>query len=85
MRNGGGPACLRTRVVLQQNEFEALNQKCIFDDKLYYKLKDWIEKHYRDILTPKDLKDPNLVDEVQTALHELSRILDLGNIYSFQG
>ena len=84
MRNGGGPACLRTRVVLNQNEINAANQKCLFDEKLYKKLKIWIEKHYRDYLTPKDLQDPNLIDEVQAALHELTIILDLGNIYSFQ-
>jgi len=85
MANGGGPACLRMRVVLTQNELNEINPKCLLSDRLYLKLKAWIDKHYRDRLTPKDLTDPSLVDEVQTALHELTSLLGLGRIYSFQG
>jgi len=85
MRNGGGPACLRLRVVLTQNELNTINRRIILTDRLYPRLVDWVNKHYRDRLEPKDLADPNLVDETQAALHELTRILDLGNIYDFQG
>jgi succinylarginine dihydrolase len=84
MRNGGGPACLRTRFTFNQNELNNTNPKCLLNDKLYEKLINWIETHYRDRLEPKDLRDPKLVDETQAALNELTHILDLGNIYSFQ-
>lgn len=84
MRNGGGPACLRLRVVLTQNELNAVNPNVFITNKLYPKLTAWVEKHYRDHLEPGDLADPSLVDETQTALDELTRILDLGHIYSFQ-
>lgn len=84
MRNGGGPACLRMRVVLTQNEYNAVHPAVWMTTRLYNRLTAWVMKHYRDRLTPKDLIDPKLVDETQTALDELTKILDLGSIYSFQ-
>jgi succinylarginine dihydrolase len=84
MQNGGGPACLRNRIILNQNELLATNPSVFLDDKLYKRLVDWINKHYRDELRIEDLADPQLVDEGQSALHEISRILKLGNIYDFQ-
>ena len=85
MKNGGGPACLRLRVVLTKEESEALPPAICLNQKLYKKLKKWIETHYRDRLRPKDLLDPLLIRESQTALDELSQILQLKNIYPFQG
>lgn len=84
MQNGGGPACLRTRFILTENELTHMNQKCLFNDQLFERLNHWAAKYYRDSLEPNELRDPKLVDETQTALNELTRILDLGNIYSFQ-
>ncbi len=84
MQNGGGPACLRIRAQLNQNEFNALNPNMILTIKLYDKLVAWVDKHYRERLTPDDLKDPDLIDETHSALDELTKILDLGSIYSFQ-
>lgn len=84
MHNGGGPACLRLRVALKDNELAAIHQEVLLTDRLYTKLNDWIVKHYRDHLLPKDLADPHLVLEVRTALDELTKILNLGSIYSFQ-
>ncbi len=84
MQNGGGPACLRLRVVLTEEEAKSLHQGVILTPSLYKKLKIWVQKHYRDRLSPKDLLDPLLVEEVRTALEELTKILDLGNIYPFQ-
>ena len=84
MRNGGGPACLRMRTVLNQNEFNAVLPSVILNDKLFIRLADWITKHYREKMTMDDLRDPDLVEETQTTLDELTKILDLGSIYSFQ-
>lgn len=84
MRNGGGPACLRLRVVLTQTELEAMHQKILLTDRLYVQLVDWVSKHYRDRLEPNDLADPALVDETRLALDELTKILELGSIYDFQ-
>lgn len=84
MQNGGGPACLRLRVVLNEDELKAANQAVLFDDRLYFKLTDWVNKHYRDRLEPKDLADICLLKETYQALDELTGILHLGSIYDFQ-
>ena len=84
MLNGGGPACLRLRVILTPEQELACNSNIIMTDSLYKKLDVWIEKHYRDRLTSDDFLDPNLVNEVHVALDELTKIMHLGSIYSFQ-
>lgn len=84
MQNGGGPACLRLRVALNQKEFDAINQAVVLDDALYISLKAWINKHYRDKLDPKDLADPMLLEENYRSLDELTKLLHLGPIYHFQ-
>ncbi len=81
MRNGGGPACLRLRTVLTRAQERAMHQGVIMDDHLYKKCVAWVEKHYRDRLSPADLADPALAIEVQTALDELAQILNLPGLY----
>jgi succinylarginine dihydrolase len=84
MRNGGGPACLRLRIVLNRRESAAMHQGVLLTERLYTRLKAWVNKHYRDHLHPADLADPKLLRESLGALDELSRILKLGDIYDFQ-
>lgn len=84
MQNGGGPACLRLRVVLNATEFNAMHPEVLFTDDLYQQLVEWVNKHYRDRLTPDDLHDPLLLQEGRQALDALTRILKLGSIYPFQ-
>lgn len=84
MRNGGGPACLRLRVALNEKELSVVHPQIFLNDRLHRKLCDWIKKHYRDRLEPKDLGDPQLLQESQKALDELTKILQLGPIYDFQ-
>ncbi|MGN6669699.1 MAG: N-succinylarginine dihydrolase [Trinickia sp.] len=84
MKNGGGPACLRLRVVLNEAERHAVTPGVWIDDGLFARLDAWIGKHYRDRLAPSDLADPKLLDESRTALDELTQILGLGSLYDFQ-
>ena len=84
MRNGGGPACLRLRVALNQQELQATNQNVFMSDDLFASLNTWVDKHYRDVLSEDDLRDPNLVVESRNALDELTQILNLGSVYPFQ-
>ncbi|GGE62631.1 N-succinylarginine dihydrolase [Massilia psychrophila] len=81
MRNGGGPACLRLRVALSAAEANAMHQGVIMTEALYARLVDWVDRHYRDRLEPKDLADPQLAIECALALEELMRILDLPTLY----
>ncbi|MFY0398541.1 MULTISPECIES: N-succinylarginine dihydrolase [Brevundimonas] len=85
MRNGGGPACLRLRVVLTEAELAATNPAMRLTDALHARLSDWSRRWYRDSLTARDLADPALLDETRGALDELTQILDLGGgFYPFQ-
>jgi succinylarginine dihydrolase len=84
MRNGGGPACLRLRVVLTEAEWAALPTGVRFTPPTHAALVSWVKRHYRERLTPADLADPALLRESRRALDELTRILGLGAIYPFQ-
>jgi len=84
MRNGGGPACLRLRVVLTEQELARVNANFILDDHLFSRLNRWVDKYYRDELRASDLADPDLLDESRAALDELTQIMDIGSFYSFQ-
>lgn len=84
MQNGGGPACLRLRVVLTEEEAQAVHKGVCLSEKLYEQIKTWIKKHYREKLHPEDLLDPVLIEESHNALDELSHLLQFKNIYPFQ-
>jgi succinylarginine dihydrolase len=84
MRNGGGPACLRQRLVLTDDEITAAAPGVFLDEALHARLADWVNSHYRESLASDDLADPQLLDESRRALDELTRILGLGAIYPFQ-
>jgi succinylarginine dihydrolase len=84
MRNGGGPACLRLRVVLSEENLAAVHQGVLLTETLYDELVRWVERHYRERLVPKDLADRELLNESRSALDELTGLLGLGSIYQFQ-
>lgn len=84
MRNGGGPACLRLRVALNDQELAAVNPHCLMNDTLFQRLNQWVDKHYRDELAVSDLADPQLLTESREALDELTQIMHLGSVYPFQ-
>ncbi|WP_113907320.1 N-succinylarginine dihydrolase [Aliidiomarina celeris] len=84
MRNGGGPACLRLRVALNDQELDAVNPACIMNDALFARLNQWVDKHYREELSSDDLADPQLLIESRSALDELTQIMKLGSVYPFQ-
>jgi len=84
MCNGGGPACLRLRVVLNAQQQAAVNPAVMMNDRLFATLNAWVERHYRDRLSQADLADPHLLREGREALEELTKLLNLGNVYRFQ-
>jgi succinylarginine dihydrolase len=47
-------------------------------------LEAWVKKHYRDRLTPDDLKDPAFMEEALGALDALTKLLGMGAFYDFQ-
>jgi succinylarginine dihydrolase len=77
MRNGGGPACLRLRVPLTQDELAAIPARVLLDEALYQAVRAWIQRHYRDHVAPSDLGDPDFFEENRRALSDLSTILNV--------
>ncbi len=79
MNNGGGPACLRLRVVLTDEQAQALAPGVRFSSDVHDRLSAWVQRHYRETLAPDDLRDPQLMGESQAALAELAEVLGLPN------
>ena len=77
MHNGGGPACLRLRVEMTAPEQAAVHPGVRFTGSLERKLREWVNKHYRDRLTPDDLADPALLCEARDAHAALRGLLGL--------
>lgn len=77
MRNGGGPACLRLRVVMTEPELAACHQGVLLDDELIDALQDTVRRTYRDRLSPADLADPAFADECRIAREALLGLLDM--------
>jgi succinylarginine dihydrolase len=84
MSNGGGPACLRLRVALTDQEMGSVLPGVFLTDAVYAELTRWVGRHYREALSADDLADPKLLEESRAALDELARLLGLGSIYRFQ-
>lgn len=75
MRNGGGPACLRLRVVMSEQELKAVNQAYLLTEEKIDKLSEWVDGNYRDQLAVNDLADSALLEELETAHEKLSQLI----------
>ena len=80
MRNGGGPACLRLRVVMTEAEIAACHQGVLLDEAKIDALQDIVRRTYRDSLSPQDLGDPAFASECQLAREALLEELGLGGL-----
>lgn len=81
MSNGGGPACLRLRVLMNDAEINAVNPAFLLDEAKIDALQQWVSKHYRDELAPRDLLDENLMEESIQALKALESLLGVSDLY----
>lgn len=82
MKNGGGPACLRLRVVLKEEELALLPAGVMYSPALHEKLAAWITRHYPAQLTVDSLRDAALAEACLQGLRELEDILALPGLYS---
>lgn len=64
MANGGGPACLRLRVVADP---ATIDQRFIADEGKLDRMAEMIAVHWPDAITPDQLGDPGLIEQVQRA------------------
>ena len=84
MRNGGGPACLRLRVALTEEERAATAPGVWMTEARLDALDAWADRHYRETLRDDELRDPQLLIESREALDALSALLGIGSVYAFQ-
>lgn len=83
MKNGGGPACLRLRVVLNEDEAASMHQGIIATEPRLEALLQWVHRTYRETLALDDLRDPTLLREVEEALDALCAMTGMGGLYDY--
>ncbi len=81
MQGGGGPACLRLRVVLTAQEEAAVAPGVRFSPALHDSLVAWVERHYRNELRLGDLRDLQFARECRDALEALCGVLGLSGVW----
>ena len=77
MDNGGGPACLRLRVVMNDAQLSEINQKLIFNEELYNKLKELISNHYPSELRLDDLLEKETLEQLDTCFDKFEELFEI--------
>ena len=77
MANGGGPACLRLRVVADP---ATVDQRFIADEAKLDQIAETIEAHWPDSISPDQLGDAALISKVQAARNALLLCCGLGEL-----
>ena len=74
MANGGGPACLRLRVVCDP---ATVDPRFLVDDARLDQIADVVSTYWPESIAPDDLADPDLWRKIETARGALLSLLDL--------
>ncbi|HEX8400742.1 MAG TPA: N-succinylarginine dihydrolase [Allosphingosinicella sp.] len=77
MANGGGPACLRLRVVADP---KSVDPRFICGHEMLDGVSEVIEEHWPDRIVPDDLADPELWEQLEQGREALLDRLDLGEL-----
>lgn len=74
MANGGGPACLRLRVVCDP---ATVDPRFLVDSARLDVIAKVIERHWPESITPDSIGDPRLIAQIETARRALLEVLGL--------
>ncbi|MDB5691559.1 MAG: N-succinylarginine dihydrolase [Alphaproteobacteria bacterium] len=77
MANGGGPACLRLRVVAEP---EAIDPRFLADEAKIDRLAGIVEATWPERIAPEDLREPDMWRRMETARATLLEALDLSEL-----
>lgn len=77
MANGGGPACLRLRVVADP---ATVDPRFLVDEARLDRIASVIEACWPESIAPDDLLDPALWEKMESARRALNAALDLGEL-----
>lgn len=84
MANGGGPACLRLRIVLTDAELKAISPAVLFSEATFNELEKIIDTYYVDQLELHHFFDSHFLNDAKIALDKIAHVLGFGSIYEFQ-
>jgi succinylarginine dihydrolase len=71
MRNGGGPACLRLRVAVNDAAFAAIDSRFLLDDAKCSAIEAIVTEYWPERIGPDDLGNPDLWDQCWRARRAL--------------
>ncbi|HEX5183547.1 MAG TPA: N-succinylarginine dihydrolase [Allosphingosinicella sp.] len=77
MANGGGPACLRLRVVADP---ETIDPRFLADEAKLDRIASAVEAHWPERIVPEDLLQPAMWRQMEEARAALLETLDLGEL-----
>jgi succinylarginine dihydrolase len=77
MANGGGPACLRLRVVADPG---TVDPRFMASEARIASVEDVVRRHWPEAIAPHDLADPALWDRCIAARRALCELLELGEL-----
>ncbi|HWH17639.1 MAG TPA: N-succinylarginine dihydrolase [Allosphingosinicella sp.] len=77
MANGGGPACLRLRVVADP---ATVDPRFIADEEKLDLIANVVREEWPERIAPEDLLDPGLCERIEGAREALLEALDLGEL-----
>jgi succinylarginine dihydrolase len=78
MHNGGGPACLRLRVLMSQAAEHTVNPAHMLNERSADRLEALIAAYWPERLTPSDIASPHMWEAVWDARTRLAALLEEG-------
>ncbi|MEG3176213.1 N-succinylarginine dihydrolase [Sphingomonas sp. RB3P16] len=78
MRNGGGPACLRLRVAVDDAAHAAIDPRFLLDPARCDQIEALVDRHWPERIAPADLGDPALWQQCRSARAALLALLGFG-------
>jgi succinylarginine dihydrolase len=77
MANGGGPACLRLRIVADPN---TVDPRFLVDDAKLDRVADVVRRHWPEQIHHEELQKPALIAEIEEARAALLEAVDLSEL-----
>lgn len=75
MMNGGGPACLRLRVLMSEKQIDAMAPNFVVNESVIEKVGNFVEDRYRDDLTVDELANPAFANEAISVYQDFYKLL----------
>lgn len=77
MQNGGGPACLRLRVVASEEEMQQIKPNVFYSEELHEKLEELIESYYPEEIQLEDFCRPDTLKFIEECFKKYEEIFEI--------